>query len=906
MQARRQRGTKTHRARSRKSRTSCLRVAVASFLLLWFSTSSLAQEKITYTDHLLPVFRNTCLNCHNPDKKKGELDLSTYAGVLTGGGSGKAVEPGDPEGSLLYRLVTHAEEPSMPPKGKLGDKELETIKQWIVGGVLETSGSTAVVSDKPKLDLTVSVAAKGKPDGELPMPGDLLLEPPVHTPKPGAVLAMASSPWAPLVAVGGQKQVLLFNPQTRELLGVLPFPEGFPNVLRFSRSGKLLLVAGGVGAKSGKAVLFDIASGNRVTEVGDELDSVLAADISPDQSLIALGGPSKSVKIYSTATGAMTARINKHTDWITAIAFSPDGVLLATGDRNGSVIVWEAQTVNEFYTLPGHKAAVTSARFRADSNVLATSGEDNDVKLWDMHTGKQAKNIAAHPGGVLSVDFAPDGRLVTAGRDNRVKTWKPDGSAIKTYAPFDDIALHAVFDNSDGKLVIGADWTGAIRIFDVDEPKAVAALPANPVSIAERLSQSPARLAELQTEATKLSAELDAAIATATKTAAQKREVELKVTTVDQTVSAVVAKTVSLQEATKAAVILQTQASEKRAEADRLLQAASGAIASPETAATAFKAATAAAEESRQRADTARKAFEQITADVEGVRKSIAEVQIAKSEVQKQLAQVVEREKRHGADVDRLKPRSEKATADVADFKRQIARLQAGHFFTQVYGAREMLRQRQAEADTAAAAAKAAQAAAEKAVADVPAFEKRMTEFPQSIVVAERAIPLAEQAANAAVNVTKGVLAIAAERDAFVKQLNEQASQIAQLAARDPSNKLLADASTAAKSAADLLTADLAKFREGVKAQEARASAAAAALVAAHAALEKEKLDQQNAPQTLKSLRAAVPIAQATVTAKKAEHDAASVKLNDAKAVVDQLDAVYAGLKKQLGLARAD
>ena len=70
----------------------------------------------------------------------------------------------------------------------------------------------------------------------------------------GAVTALAASPWAPLVAVAGQKQVLLYNTDTRELLGVLPFPEGMPHVLKFSRNGTLLLAGGGRGGQSGKVV----------------------------------------------------------------------------------------------------------------------------------------------------------------------------------------------------------------------------------------------------------------------------------------------------------------------------------------------------------------------------------------------------------------------------------------------------------------------------------------------------------------------------------------------------------------------------------------------------------------------------------------------------------------------------
>src|SRR3954469_13030660 len=159
---------------------SCLRAFVPSCLgLLALSPGSsvLAQEKVTYQDHVLPVFRNTCLNCHNPEKKKAGLDLSSYQGVMNGSENGKVIEPGDPDGSLLFRLVSRTEEPFMPPKGdKIPEKDLGSIKKWIAGGVLENAGSSAIASTKAKVDLKVATTTSGKPDGPAPMPGTLVLE----------------------------------------------------------------------------------------------------------------------------------------------------------------------------------------------------------------------------------------------------------------------------------------------------------------------------------------------------------------------------------------------------------------------------------------------------------------------------------------------------------------------------------------------------------------------------------------------------------------------------------------------------------------------------------------------------------------------------------------------------------
>jgi WD40 repeat protein len=77
-----------------------------------------------------------------------------------------------------------------------------------------------------------------------------------------------------------------------------------------------------------------------VVKVGDELDTVLAADINSDHSAIALGGPQRMIRIFSTATGELLYQVKKHTDWVYGIRYSPDGVLLATSDRSNGLFVW--------------------------------------------------------------------------------------------------------------------------------------------------------------------------------------------------------------------------------------------------------------------------------------------------------------------------------------------------------------------------------------------------------------------------------------------------------------------------------------------------------------------------------------------------------------------------------------
>ena len=205
-----------------------------------------------------------------------------------------------------------------PEKVKLAETDHIKDESIILAGrgALENAGSKAKVVNKPKVELGLKSIVRGKPEGPPPMPSARLsLEPTIRSARPGALTALAASPWAPLIAVSGQKQVLLYHSETFDLLGVLPFPEGIPQVLKFSRNGSLLLAGGGRGGKSGRVVVWSIANGERLFEIGEETDCVLAADISADQTQIALGGPGKVIRVFSCGRAARHLAVVHYFCW---------------------------------------------------------------------------------------------------------------------------------------------------------------------------------------------------------------------------------------------------------------------------------------------------------------------------------------------------------------------------------------------------------------------------------------------------------------------------------------------------------------------------------------------------------------------------------------------------------------
>ncbi|MEM9645730.1 MAG: hypothetical protein AAF989_12140, partial [Planctomycetota bacterium] len=389
----------------------------------------------------------------------------------------------------------HEDTPVMPPnQDRIPDEQLGLIQQWIEGGILENSGSKARA--KKKKNLAFVSLSKGKPDGPAAMPETAPLKTVVVTERPATTTAIACSPWAPLVAIAGQRQVVLYHLDSGDLLGVLPFEEGVAQSLRFSRDGSFLIVGGGEHAVRGLVAIFDVRSGERVASIGDELDVVLDGDATSTLGRVALGGPTKILRIFDAEEGAVLHDLKKHTDWILSVAFSPDDVLIASSDRSAGLVVWEVATGSIYLDLSGHKAAVNAVAWRDDSNVLASGSDDGTVKLWDMHSGKQIKSINVG-GAVHDVDFDHQGRLITSAKNKRVAIWDGSGKKIKEFKPMREPVLEAAVGH-EGKRVVYGDWSGEILNVLVDKPSETLTMASNPPDSSSLLLELTSRLSEAE------------------------------------------------------------------------------------------------------------------------------------------------------------------------------------------------------------------------------------------------------------------------------------------------------------------------------------------------------------------------------------------------------------------------
>ena len=129
-------------------------------------------EALVFDKVISPIFKNKCNSCHNPDKAKGKLVMTSPEALKKGGKNGKVIIAGDAmESNLLKRVHLPIEEKKhMPPKSKkqLTSDEVVLIEWWInegasfekVIGNIERSEQIDAILRKyaqPKSDVALNV-----------------------------------------------------------------------------------------------------------------------------------------------------------------------------------------------------------------------------------------------------------------------------------------------------------------------------------------------------------------------------------------------------------------------------------------------------------------------------------------------------------------------------------------------------------------------------------------------------------------------------------------------------------------------------------------------------------------------------------------------------------------------------
>lgn len=134
---------------------------------------AISPQTPVYAGIIAPILAQKCVSCHNPNKRKGDLELGSPEKINAGGKNGPVLKTGDPENSELLRrvLLPLSDEGHMPPKGKipLSNDEIQLLRWWIAAGA-DFQKTVAELPVVPEIEKILNPSERKSPVFDLKIP----------------------------------------------------------------------------------------------------------------------------------------------------------------------------------------------------------------------------------------------------------------------------------------------------------------------------------------------------------------------------------------------------------------------------------------------------------------------------------------------------------------------------------------------------------------------------------------------------------------------------------------------------------------------------------------------------------------------------------------------------------------
>ncbi len=139
-------------------------------------------------------------------------------------------------------------------------------------------------------------------------------------------------------AIGSDRTFKFWDATTFELLNTSSQQPGFINDLKISSDGTQLVAAVRNFVKS-----WDLTTLQQVWSTKGPKLEINTIAVSPDNRTVATANKEGSIMLFDLATGRKLTTLQGHRGWVLSLAFSPDGQYLYSGAEDKMVKVWQLQ-----------------------------------------------------------------------------------------------------------------------------------------------------------------------------------------------------------------------------------------------------------------------------------------------------------------------------------------------------------------------------------------------------------------------------------------------------------------------------------------------------------------------------------------------------------------------------------